>query len=270
MIHLDDSFRIEMASSSRGDQRKFYKDGYWVKLDNEGYFEGLAEEFVSYFCTCIEGFSSVEYRTSMFEYNERQFRGCVSKTMFGDKNICFTSIKSLAKSYNVPLRNFVCQNSVEQNIINTVVFIRDNFGVNILSYLGRLLMLDCIIINEDRHLMNLGICYNKKLGVYMEAPCFDNGTSLFCTYWSYRKRKSLEENIEFAKSVAKPFSKFYDKQLSALLNLGCKPLLINKVRLEYILDWYTNDLYPKEVLDRVKAVLLNRLRYYEGSAFIYV
>ena len=118
--------------------------------------------------------------------------------------------------------------------------------------------------------MNIGVCYCKSNNRYYEAPCFDNGSSLFCTNWTYRKRKTFEENIDFAKSVARPFSKFYDKNLQALLNLGCNPLRISRHEVENLLATYHNSLYSDELNMRVKQVLVNRLNYYQNKAFIYV
>ena len=116
----------------------------------------------------------------------------------------------------------------------------------------------------------LGVLQGIKTCTFSIAPCFDNGSSLFCTNWIFRKSKTFDENIQFAKSVARPFSKFYDKQLDALLKLGCKPLLVDMDKVNYLISNYSNKLYPDEVVNRVKNVLINRLNYYEGRAFVYV
>ena len=66
MIYLDDKKVILTGSSSKGNQLKFYNNGYWIKLDNQ--YEGLAEDFVSNFERCILDFNSVDYSTSQFIY----------------------------------------------------------------------------------------------------------------------------------------------------------------------------------------------------------
>ena len=117
--------------------------------------------------------------------------------------------------------------------------------------------------------MNLGVCYDGNN--FVESLCFDNGSSLFCTNWTYRRKKTLEENLQMAKSVARPFSKFYDKQIMACLNLGANPLLINKNKLDLLFCVYNNELYTKEQNELIKNVLRNRLDYYSGKGvFIYV
>lgn len=111
--------------------------------------------------------------------------------------------------------------------------------------------------------MNLGICIKEnKFGV---SQVFDNGSSLFCTNWTYRSRKSLEENIQCAMRVARPFSKFFDKQVDACIRLGAKPLLINKTGLDYLLINYHNNLYSDEQNLLIKNVLKNKLQYYYGK-----
>lgn len=93
---------------------------------------------------------------------------------------------------------------------------------------------------------------------------------MFCVNWIYQKSKTLEENINSAKSVARSFSKFYDNQVNAILELGGKPLKIDKNKLIYLLTHYYNDLYLDEMNQRIKDVLKIRLDYYDGRAFIYV
>lgn len=270
MLVLDDYRKILSDSSSKGNQRKFYVNGNWIKLDNEYCYEGLAEHFVSCFCYCIEDFPHVQYISDRFEYRGNIYNGCYSANMFKDDYSSFISFRSLFKQYNIPKNILISDESISVNIQNTVSAIKQNTGVDLLNYLGRLLMLDCLIINEDRHIMNLGAEYNGVVDKYFEVPCFDNGSSLFCTNWTYKSRKSLEENIDFAKSVARPFSKFYDKQLNALLDLGCPKLKINKSSVDYLLKNYSNKYYSDDLIARVKYILKNRLDYYEGWCFVYV
>lgn len=270
MLILDESTKVLINSSSKGNQKKFYNNGIWIKLDNEKCSEGLAEEFVSRVCNCIYDFPYVWYESSKFEYRDEVYNGCFSRNMYKRQDMIFISFRNLLKQWGIPQNIFFKDESIEANMQNVLYLTYSKLGLNLLDYFRRLLMLDCLIINEDRHLMNIGVCYCKSDNKYYEAPCFDNGSSLFCTNWTYRKRKTLEENIDFAKSVARPFSKFYDKNLQALLNLGCSPLRISKWRLDNLLAVYHNSLYSDELNMRVKQTLINRLNYYQNKAFIYV
>lgn len=270
MIVLDDLTKVSVNSSSKGNQKKFYKNGFWVKLDNDKCSEGLAEDFVSKFCACVYDFPYVQYESSKFEYRDEVYNGCYSRNMYSRTDVVFISLRNLMKQWGIPNSVFTKSDIISSNISYVVHLVESNIGLNLLDYFRRLLFLDCLIINEDRHIMNLGVCYCKSDNKFYEAPCFDNGSSLFCTNWTYRKRKTFKENIESAKSVARPFSKFYDKQLNALLSLGCKPLEINKSSVDYLLMNYYNSLYSEELNLRVKKVLMDRLNYYINKAFIFV
>lgn len=270
MLNLDSVAVVTTDSSSKGNQRKFYYNGYWIKLDSQNCSEGLAEDFVSKFCQCIVNFPFVLYSSSQYEYLDSVYTGCFSQNMYNRLDISFVSLRNLLRQWGVRQDIFFRSSDTAENISNVVELVRSRLGLNLLDYFRRLLMLDCLIINEDRHLMNLGVCYCKSDGKFYEAPCFDNGSSLFCVNWTYRRRKSLEENIAFSRSVARPFSKFYDVQLEALLRLGCSPLQISRFGVGQLLSVYSNPLYTDELNTRVKAVLYNRLEYYCGKAFVFI
>lgn len=271
MLNLNNVSRAFVDSSSKGNQSKFFYNGHWIKLDSQNCCEGLAENFVSKFCATIADFPYVPYNSSQYEYMDSVCTGCHSYNMYGRMDMAFVSFRSILRQFGMPQSIFFEDADTARNIMNVVSLIRSNLGVDTLDYFRRLLMLDFLIINEDRHLMNIGLCYCKLDSKFYEAPCFDNGSSLFCVNWTYRKRKTLDENIVFASSVARPFSEFFDTQLSALLSLGCKPLMVSRLGVETLLSEYYNPLYTEEMNTRIKSVLSNRLYYYYvNSVFVYV
>ena len=269
MINVSNYQFVISESSSKGNQRKFYKDGYWFKIDNERCFEGLAEEFVSLFCSCIYDFSYVPYKADIIVYNDEEYTGCYSYNMYNDKEVSFVSLRKIFRSNNIPLNIFHKETSTAQNIMNTVSTVQSLTGLNIFHYLNQLLYLDALIVNEDRHYMNIGVCL--KGNQFLIAPCFDNGSSLFCVNWTYRKTKSFEENIKNTLSVARPFSKFYIKQIQALQSLGAKPLFINKQKLDLLLTEYNSNIYPANKVELIKSLLRYKLDYFrESRLYAYV
>ena len=270
MIIINDTFlSVKSESSSKGNQLKFYKDGCWFKLDNDRCHEGLAEEIASLFASCIIDFPYVPYQATGFSYNDESYLGCFSKNMYTPTTE-FISLRRLFKQNNHPLNMFIKDDNVAVNIRNVVETVGKDTGINIFPYFNRLLYFDTLILNEDRHYMNLGIAYDKSNG-FMQAACFDNGSSLFCTNWTYRKTKSLEENLQSAKSVARPFSKFYDKQILALQQLGAKPLLIRKLNLDKLFENYHSPIYSQEQQELALSVLKARLDYNKDKGvFVYV
>lgn len=260
MINLDGFNTVISESSSKGNQRKFYQNGYWIKLDNDRCNEGLAEEFVSKFENLILDFPYVEYKTDLFSLNGDEYKGCYCYNMYDDKDVVFYSLRHVLKMNNIPLSIFTKEEDIAVNMKNVINAVGNSTGVDITTYLFRLLLLDALIINEDRHYMNLGIC--RKGAQAAQAPCFDNGASLFCTNWTYRKTRSLEENMKMALGTARPFSKFYAKQVEACVRLGAKPLLIDKKGLDQLMIYYHNHLYDDNMNNIIKAVLSDRLAYY--------
>lgn len=269
MFCVDSYEQVLNESFSRGNQLKFYNNGYWIKLDTYGCSEGLAEELTSLLESCIQNFSHVSYKADVFEYNGVVYKGCYSYNMYGRLDVNFVSLRHLLRANDIPLNIFIKYSDIKDNIKNVVSTILSLTGLNIFDYLVRLIFLDALIINEDRHLMNLGVCYCASDNRFYEAPCFDNGSSLFCMNWTYRKRKSLQDNLKSAQSVARPFSKFFDKQLEAFLDLGARPLQIVR-KVDTAISNYDSGIYDVDKVFLAKEVLSNRMSYYNGRVFVYV
>ena len=79
MIELSGSDYIGHPSS-RGNQLKFKRDGYWYKMDYLGY-EGLAEFTVSELLrfSDLSPDEYVRYRPEQMVYNGNVFNGCCSR-----------------------------------------------------------------------------------------------------------------------------------------------------------------------------------------------
>ncbi|WP_069998554.1 hypothetical protein [Cellulosilyticum sp. I15G10I2] len=86
-IRVNQQDRRETSSSSKGNQIKWFKDGYWLKANTFGY-EDLAEWFVSETLK-LSNLDQEEYITydlcSIIE-EDRVWEGCLSKnfTKSGD------------------------------------------------------------------------------------------------------------------------------------------------------------------------------------------
>lgn len=80
-----------------------------------------------------------------------------------------------------------------------------------MSTLNSMLLLDSLILNEDRHFGNFGILINNHNGNIITIPIFDNGNCLFC-------HKHIED-IEYTPDLkqylrCKPFDTDFDSQLN--------------------------------------------------------
>lgn len=179
MLDVDGFREVLSESTSKGNQLKFYKNDYWVKIDNSNCSEGLAEDFVSKFESCIYEFPFVEYKSDIILYNDEENNGCLSYNMYNRLDTTFISFRKLLRQKGIPQNIFIISQDIKENIENVRRFAYNTVGLDLWDYFRRLLLLDCLIINEDRHIMNIGVVYCDKDNTYYETPCFDNGSSLF-------------------------------------------------------------------------------------------
>lgn len=154
MLDLSDLEHIKFGGLSKGNQIKFYHNGYWIKLDNQYCSEGLAEEFVSLFCDCIYYLPHVVYHTEKYLYKDNEYNGCYSYNMYDDLSVSFVSMRKLFKTWGVPINTFFIKDA-KMNIVNVANIVEQHTGINVYNYFRQLLLLDALILNEDRHYMNM-------------------------------------------------------------------------------------------------------------------
>lgn len=261
-IDCNDLPVVISESSTKGNQLKFRYQDYWIKLDN--CYEGLAEELCFHISRYIFNFVSIPYKTDQFMYNGEVYNGCISETMYKDGG-SFLSFRRLLNTYGYNIGIFIKYTSVIDNMKSVIDVLYNITGLNLTDYICKILLFDALIQNEDRHPMNLGVWLGSD-NIFYTAPCFDNGSSLFCVDWSYNKCKSLSENIRCANNCARPFSKFYDKQVEAAVRLGGR-LRLDYLGLQNFILNYNNTLYSPNIVNRTKQVVLHRLDKYRGIIY---
>ena len=251
-------------ASSKGNQMKFKIGGNWYKADYMGY-EGLAEYVVS----CLLSFSSlneteyVKYETEVIKYKENTFVGCKSRDFTGDWNL-ITLERLFKNSYGQSLNRTIFRIPDRKErlkmIVEQVERITGITGFGI--YMSKILTVDALFLNEDRHTHNLAILTDGN-GKYRLAPIFDNGACLLSdTRMDYPLSGDTIRMIGRVK--AKTFSDSFDEQLDAAEELyGCN------IRFSY--DY--NDVagvvnlvgdYSEEIKERVIDVVMtmkNKYRY---------
>ena len=141
-------------------------------------------------------------------------------------------------------------NTMEERIEYVIRFIDQSCGLNIHAYLSKVLTLDMICLNEDRHLNNLALIMRGN--EFYPAPIFDNGVSLLTANQSVNWNFSIEENVK--RVIARPFCGSHEKMVkylgsgfsidtkSALSWLETEPDSIERNVLRYQIDRYNNQL----------------------------
>ena len=196
-----------VLGSSFGTQPKKLIDGYWYKQDQKGY-EGLAEYLVSH----ILLYSDADHFVLYEQWEENGRRGCRSKDFLEGSQ----AFASFARLYQMYTQQDLAQVLLtQQDVTSRIHYVREWFSENlqfdISGYLSRILSLDALTLNVDRHLNNLGVIMDPEKGVVSEAPIFDNGAALLSDFSRFDPYDPLAENIEKAKG--KPF--FSDLMLQA-------------------------------------------------------
>ena len=198
------------STSRLGYQPKYTSPngGYWYKEDFKG-GEALAEVLVSTFLRSCNYLTSKDFVTYDFKYNSVNsfdLRTCVSPN-FLQKEEQFISFKGLLSLVHPPTENLVGFDS-KLDFIESVF--QQTVGQSFREELLRLLTLDVMFRNTDRHLSNFGIILASN-GSIRFAPIFDNGLALGVSEGAYLDLDNLIRGFgykikpyEFAVSTLTP------------------------------------------------------------------
>lgn len=161
-------------TSRLGYQTKFTspKGGYWYKEDFKG-GEALAEVLVSTFLRSCNYMTSKDFVSYYFKHTSVasfDLRTCVSPN-FLQKEEQFISFKDLLSLVHYSTETLVDFDS-KLNFIDSVF--QQTAGQSFREELLRMLTLDVMFRNTDRHLSNFGIILASN-GSIRFAPIFDNG-----------------------------------------------------------------------------------------------
>lgn len=267
-INLDGVVRTETAGhSSKGNQLKWRLEDVWYKADYMGY-EGLAEVVVANLLDRSSLAEHVHYEPVMIQYEGRQMRGCKSRNFLQPDEELIT-IDKLFRQFTG--RNLTGElgriPEVRDRIIYTVENVIELTGLKDFgAYLTAALELDALFLNEDRHMNNIAVIYQKQDKKFHLCPYFDHGLSLFSdTKTDYTMDTDVFEC--WNRITAKPFSRDFDEQAD------CAELLFGKQLKVWFEDGDISEelegfagVYEPEILRRVEEVLRQQKRKY-GNLF---
>lgn len=170
---------------------------------NENNLETYNEE-IAYKIFELAGVDVVPYET-IFE-NNRYFSVCPTLCNKDTEIVTAGQVLQQVRSKNESLYQF------------SLRCFKD-FGFSeeeVVDYFNKLITLDYIIGNEDRHLENFGIIRDANtLETLGFAPFFDNGMCLYCD-----DIKMSTQNLGYGDPECKPFYKKWDKQLKLVTDLS--------------------------------------------------
>lgn len=232
---LDGKYLVLEHSSPKGSQEKYFDGEYWYKVDKVGR-EGKVEELISRLlgCSSLNENSYVVYSTCCVNGKS----GCRSKSFLGSDEE-FLNFSSLYDSvYGSDLENdlFLLRDTTSR--LGLLLNTGKQVGVDLYDYFKRLLFLDMLILNRDRHSGNYGVIYNKN-GYFREAPIFDNGQSLMTglSHDDIVSSKTISGSFEdqvvaFGYPLKSPFTLNYSEILS-WLEQGAEENVLKSQLLKY-------------------------------------
>jgi hypothetical protein len=156
--------------------------GYWYKEDFKG-GEALAEVLVSTFLRSCKYLTFEDFVLYDFKYtsvNSFDLSTCVSPN-FLQKGVQFISFKDLLSQVS-PLTEKLVGFDSKLDFIDSVF--QQTVGQSFREEMLRLLTLDVMFRNTDRHLSNFGIILAPN-GTARFAPIFDNGLALGVSEGAY-------------------------------------------------------------------------------------
>ena len=208
LISKSDFMLGKSTPSSIGNVSKYTNGLQWVKLNDLGY-EDIAEVWTTEILKISNIKDYVPYRLCSFDGVD----GCISENFLKPGEQLYPLGKILylcgiTQSY-LDDRKFSTQDRF--NIV--VDAVKSSIGLDITEYLSNTLLLDALILNEDRHLYNLAVIKDTR-GGFRCAPIFDNGASFLSDtsyYPSYVPTAVLVRKVK-----AEPFSSSFKKQIATL------------------------------------------------------
>ncbi len=255
--------REENRQSSKGNQLKWSSEANWYKADFTGY-EGLSEYLVSHLLvkSSLLPDEYVTYKTEQIKYRNRIYLGCKSVDFLADSEQLIT-LERLYKNYSgrslyTTMFTFGNVNDRLHFLVNTVTSLTGihDFGI----YISKLLTIDALFLNEDRHLHNIALIRTSS-GEYKLSPIFDQGAALLSdTTLDY----PLDEDVYslMANVHSKTISFSFNEQLDAVEEIFGDNIHFSftKSDVSRLLD--QEPYYPKDIKNRVRTVIFEKMRQY--------
>ncbi len=255
--------------SSKGNQLKWEHNGRWYKADYTGY-EGLAEYLISELLA-LSNLATEEY-----------VRYAPEQMIYGDRVFCGASSPNFLRAgWQIITLERLVQTCLNQSLSKLVWAIHDekkrleylvaqverltgikNFGV----YMNKVLTIDALFLNEDRHMHNLAVLMDGN-GAFALCPLFDHGAGLLAdTTLDYPEGKDVYELMKKVKG--KTFCTSLDTQVDASEELYGRNLRFRftKKDVERLLGLDGTKspacIYPPSIRERVADIIFSQMRKY--------
>ena len=265
MVELfEQNFKKNERQSSKGNQLKWENEGIWYKADYTGY-EGLSEYIISHLLqkSTLSKKEFALYHPETIKYKTTTYLGVRSDNFLEDGWQLITLERLFKNVFGKSLQKSIFQIANHESRMRFMVEQVERmtglkgFG----CYLNKLLAIDALFLNEDRHTHNIAVLMNE-VGEFAYCPIFDNGAGLLAdTKMDYPLGEDIFALIEQVQP--KTISTDFDDQLDISKKLyGCNlKFYFTKQDVRTLLDQAED--YPLEERHRVEKIIYEQMRKYK-------
>ncbi|HBD40926.1 MAG TPA: hypothetical protein DC035_04535, partial [Lachnospiraceae bacterium] len=205
----------------------------------------------------------VRYDLEEIKYKRQVYQGVKSRTFLSEDWQIITLERLFQKMYGNSLNQMLWKmDDAEQRLrfleeqVERMTGLR-GFGI----YLNKLLTIDAIFLNEDRHTHNIAVLLDD-CDQFHYCPIFDNGESLLSdTIQDYPMEEKIQDLVKRVK--AKTFHDDFDEQLDTVEELYGRQIRFHFDRaiVEKIIAEEQN--YSNDVKERVYDLISRQMRKYQ-------
>jgi len=254
-IDLSKMERVDAVSTSKGNQEKYYDRlrKRFIKLPFE-YKGRLWKDYM------VEALSSMVFgEKSVLDIDIVKQNVCqttdgrmcsVSSDFNAERGTEWCSMERLLKANSLSISDNMFPEQRFKTLVKMCLY---EYEIDITDYLVVMIVADYLLLNEDRHLNNFGIC-RRRDGRFEVAPLFDFGLGLF-EHDTIFEGKSLEQAMEFVE--CKPFAKSHSLQVQMLKNLGYEKKISEVVQSIHDVG---RELFPSELAYQAHEMVKRNLR----------
>lgn len=241
---VDDSYTPLARSSSKGNQEKYLDNiqDYYIKVcfqySGRYWKDNLVEILATRICNQLD-IPVVSQGLCTVERDGETLNGSYSSNFLRPVETFITYNEMLCDRPEIKSNSLLDRFNFQLGIYKEYISEEDAR-----QYLEDMHLIDCIVLNEDRHYNNYGVVYNNMTRTYRKAELFDFGLGLFehSTRYSGCSYKMALEKV-------------------SMKNISSSPLKLLQYLCMYGTDETKSRLSRLGTLDLVDSAIPNKLAY---------